>query len=166
MPKCDRGAAQECFSPNRDLPIPARHQLPAGPRVKSGPTAHCAAQNSKLPLDVAREESGLIGIWGFLSLKLEKEEKKRVGRNENVTLRHRASPTGTGTEGAQCLVPEDQRAAETTGFQGMAEQVLGEELCPEDLQRLENACWSVLLKGMEATSAQGPLARERLPAYG
>lgn len=50
-----------------------------------------------------------------------------------------------------------------TGFQGTAEQVLGEELCPEDLQRLENACWSVLLKGMETTSAQGPLARERLP---
>lgn len=89
-------------------PIPARHQLPAGPRVKSGPTAHCAAQNSKLPLDVATEESGLIGIWGFLSLKLEKEEKKRVGRNENVTLRDTELPRqgqGQGQGGPNAWYP-------------------------------------------------------------
>lgn len=45
--------------------------------------------------------------------------------------------------GAQSQVPEDQGAAETTDFKGTAGRVLGKELCPEEPQRLQDACWPV-----------------------
>lgn len=42
-----------------------------------------------------------------------------------------------------------------TGFKGTAEQVLGKELCPGDLQRLGSICWSVLFKGTETPQPRG-----------